>query len=244
MVPRKGVGTKKGKQPAKRRQVTQVSPPQSSSDEESWPVWQKLQNKIATLEAQTLGKQPSQPGKGQQRRSARESKSHRRARLRVVARKLTQRCASLESAQSMDASARRDQDGATVAAKRRRTKEQQPLPLEDLELAYVSQDEQDEMEEADGSALQHPKDLGRASTSYGLVGMLECDCSRTESAGQSWREQHPPPPNPSRAVLLKKWRIQEILYILVTQHACMHACMYVWPMNRLLSGTMVVKKKL
>ena len=45
-------GNKKGKQPAKKRVAAQVSPPQSSLDEEAWPSWQQLQEKHLALEGE------------------------------------------------------------------------------------------------------------------------------------------------------------------------------------------------
>ena len=165
MAPRKGVGNKKGKQPAQRRQVTQASPPHSSSDEESWPVWQRLQNKIEALEAQTLGKQPAQP-RGV-RRSARESKGHRSSRLRVMARDLTQRCAAIESTQGTDAASRQDEDGAGVAAKRRRTVEQRTVSREESAHASVSQEEQEDIEEVSYEAPPQDEEQDGPSTSYG-----------------------------------------------------------------------------
>lgn len=144
--------------------MTHTSPSHSSSDEESWPVWQKLQDKIEALEAQTMGKQPAQP-RGV-RRSARESKSHRTTRLRVMARELTQRCAAIESTQGTDAAARQDEDGAVPPAKRRRTTEQRPVPREESELVPVALEEQEEIEEASGEAPQHYDEPGGPSTSY------------------------------------------------------------------------------
>uniref|UniRef100_A0ABM5FH18 SGNH hydrolase-type esterase domain-containing protein n=1 Tax=Pogona vitticeps TaxID=103695 RepID=A0ABM5FH18_9SAUR len=165
MAPRKGVGNKKGKQPAQRRQVTQASPSHSSSDEESWPVWQRLQNKIEALEAQTLGKQSAQP-RGV-RRSARESKGHRSSRLRVMARDLTQRCAAIESTQGTDAASRQDEDGARVAAKRRRTVEQRAVSREESAHASGSQEEQEDIEEVSYEAPPQDEEQDGPSTSYG-----------------------------------------------------------------------------
>ena len=56
MTSRNGRGTSKGKTPAKKIIVPQVSPQQSSSDEESWPIWKDLQEKKSVLEAQELSK--------------------------------------------------------------------------------------------------------------------------------------------------------------------------------------------
>ena len=53
MAPKKGQGKSKGKQPAKHK-ACRPSPSalSSSSDEEAWPVWEKLHLKIAALEKQ------------------------------------------------------------------------------------------------------------------------------------------------------------------------------------------------
>ena len=51
-------GSKKGKAPVKRQVVPQVSPPQSSSDEESWDMLKDLQAKVANLEAKKLDSRP------------------------------------------------------------------------------------------------------------------------------------------------------------------------------------------
>ena len=48
MASRKGQGNRKGKQLAKKRLAAQVSA------EESWPVWQELQDKILALEGERL----------------------------------------------------------------------------------------------------------------------------------------------------------------------------------------------
>ena len=85
MTLQKGQGTKKGKQPARKRPVHQVSPPQSSSDEESWPVWKELQEKISALEAQTLTRQFPQMSEVLPHRSAREIKKHHKMKLKAMA---------------------------------------------------------------------------------------------------------------------------------------------------------------
>ena len=81
----KGQGNNKGKQPTKKRPVPQVSLPQSSLAEECWPVWQPLQEKISVLEAKQLASQAPQPCEAQLCRSAREAKSHHRAKLKAIA---------------------------------------------------------------------------------------------------------------------------------------------------------------
>ena len=93
MAGRKGLSPQKGKQPIKKRKASQLSPVQSSSDEEAWPIWQEMQEKISA----------TWPAGVQLCRSAREAKSHKRARLRVMAHELTQRFAVLKSAQVSNA---------------------------------------------------------------------------------------------------------------------------------------------
>ena len=66
MTSHKAQGNRKGKQPAKKRLAPQVSPPQSSSDEESWPVWQQLQEKISALEADREARRALQSTEGGQ----------------------------------------------------------------------------------------------------------------------------------------------------------------------------------
>ena len=106
MISRKGQGTRKGKQPAKKRPAPQVSPPQSSSDKESWPVWQKLQEKISALEAQREAWQAPQCCETQPRRSARETKGQRKAKLKAMAQYLMDRFIVLEYEQGPDIAAR------------------------------------------------------------------------------------------------------------------------------------------
>ena len=97
MAPKKGGANKKGKQPAKRKATPQVSPPQSSSDEESWPIWKQLQEKISALEAEKMATQLRQDGEYQPRRSTRDSSGHRRAKLKALASDLMERFNVLEA---------------------------------------------------------------------------------------------------------------------------------------------------
>uniref|UniRef100_A0ABM5FLU4 1-alkyl-2-acetylglycerophosphocholine esterase n=1 Tax=Pogona vitticeps TaxID=103695 RepID=A0ABM5FLU4_9SAUR len=97
MAPKKGGANKKGKQPAKRKATPQVSPPQSSSDEESWPIWKQLQEKISALEAEKMATQLRQDGDYQPRRSTRDSSGHRRAKLKALASDLMERFNVLEA---------------------------------------------------------------------------------------------------------------------------------------------------
>ena len=50
-------GNKKRKTARQEKANAQVSPPQSSSDEESWLIWQQLQEKKSALEAERLASQ-------------------------------------------------------------------------------------------------------------------------------------------------------------------------------------------
>ena len=108
---RKDQGTWKGKQPTKKRPAPQVSPPESSFNEESWPTWQQLQEKC---EAKIQVRKAPQPSKAQVHHSAREAKSHHRAKLRAIADDLMSRFAILETKQQVEGMSRWEADGATV----------------------------------------------------------------------------------------------------------------------------------
>ena len=95
----KGQGNKKGKQPTRKVPVPQVFPPWSSSDKESCPVWEQLQQKISTLKAERLVQQAPQLGKALPHHSAREAKSHHRAKLKDIADDLMSRFTVLEAEQ-------------------------------------------------------------------------------------------------------------------------------------------------
>ena len=113
MARRKGQGNK-GKQPAKKRPVPQVSPLQSSSDKESWSVWQQLQEKIPALEAERLVQQAPQVIKAQPCHLARDAQSHHRAKLKVIADDLMSRFVGLEAEQHSEGRCRYDAEGATA----------------------------------------------------------------------------------------------------------------------------------
>ena len=85
MASKKGQGNKKGKQLARKCMTPQLYPPQTSSDEEAWPIWQQLQEKITTLEAKRATSQALPVSAPQRRRSARESRSHGKAKLKDLA---------------------------------------------------------------------------------------------------------------------------------------------------------------
>ena len=97
MASRKGQGNKKGKKHAKNCAASQVLPPQSSSKEESWPIWQQLQDKILALEAERVAQKAQQLSRAQPHHSAREAKSHRTANLKAMADKLMSQFAALEA---------------------------------------------------------------------------------------------------------------------------------------------------
>uniref|UniRef100_A0ABM5GIN4 Uncharacterized protein isoform X2 n=1 Tax=Pogona vitticeps TaxID=103695 RepID=A0ABM5GIN4_9SAUR len=102
MPPKKGGGNKKGKAPAKRRPAPQVSPPRSSSDEESWAAIRDLQAKVAILEAKKREKQAPGGGEVTPRRSARDTKGRRRAEMRAMTQELTRRLNAVDSEQEQD----------------------------------------------------------------------------------------------------------------------------------------------
>ena len=98
MAARKGQGTtQRGKQRARKRPVPELSPPQSSSDEESWPIWQKLQQRMDALGGARAGQAPAAQGGRQPRRSTRDARGHRRAKLRALAQDIHNKLAVLEA---------------------------------------------------------------------------------------------------------------------------------------------------
>ncbi|XP_078244774.1 uncharacterized protein LOC140704290 isoform X2 [Pogona vitticeps] len=97
MSARKLQGNQKGKQRARKRPVPELSPPQSSSDEEAWPVWQKLQQQVAALERARLARAPPARGGEQPRRSTRDAKGHCRAKLWAIAQDIKSKVAILEA---------------------------------------------------------------------------------------------------------------------------------------------------
>uniref|UniRef100_A0ABM5FIC5 Core-binding (CB) domain-containing protein n=1 Tax=Pogona vitticeps TaxID=103695 RepID=A0ABM5FIC5_9SAUR len=97
MSARKLQGNQKGKQRARKRPVPELSPPQSSSDEEAWPVWQKLQQQVAALERARLARAPPARGGEQPRRSTRNAKGHCRAKLWAIAQDIKSKVAILEA---------------------------------------------------------------------------------------------------------------------------------------------------
>ena len=99
MLLKKGGGNKKGKAPAKRQAVPQVSPPQSSSDEESWVMLRELQDKVANLEAKKLERQGPRGSEVTPRHSARDTKGCRKAEMRALTQDLMRRFDALESEQ-------------------------------------------------------------------------------------------------------------------------------------------------
>ena len=102
MPPKKGGGNKKGKAPAKRRPVPQVSPPGSSSDEESWAAIKELQAKVAILEAKKKEKQAHRGSEVTPRCSTRDTKARRRAEMRAMTQELTRRLNAVDSEQEQE----------------------------------------------------------------------------------------------------------------------------------------------
>ena len=94
MNPKKGLGKSKGKQPAKKLAAPQVSPSQSSSDEECWPLLQQLQTKIAPFEAKRMVQSAANPNKGA---LARKVKSHKWAKIKALTENLMSHFAAVES---------------------------------------------------------------------------------------------------------------------------------------------------
>ena len=91
-----------------------MSPPQSSSDEESWPVWQQLWGKKPALEAEREVRQAPQTCRAQPCCLARKAKSHRRAKLRDIADDLITRFDSLEAKWLAEEAPRREDKGAAT----------------------------------------------------------------------------------------------------------------------------------
>ena len=116
MGPKKGSGPSKGKAPAKKRPIPHVSPQQSSDDEESLPIWKKLQDKILALEAQRSGKIGSEHGVAP-RRSNRNTEGRRKANLAALAQNLIQRCDALESIQVPEGNVQDAEEGPSSAIK-------------------------------------------------------------------------------------------------------------------------------
>ena len=98
----KGGGNKKGKSPARKRVVPQVSPPQSFSDDESWVLLKELQAKMAGLEAKRAERPAPRGSETTPRRSARDTKGRRRADIRAITLELTKRFDALESEQGRE----------------------------------------------------------------------------------------------------------------------------------------------
>ena len=116
MATRKGQGNKKGKQPARNHPAPQLSPPQSTSDEESWPIWQQLQDKMAAFKAARIAKRTPQPSEVQLHWSARDSKSHRRAKLKALAENLMHMFTVFEAEQQAEGAAKNEVNRATIVA--------------------------------------------------------------------------------------------------------------------------------
>ncbi|XP_078247520.1 uncharacterized protein LOC144588466 [Pogona vitticeps] len=129
MALRKSQGNKKGKQLPKKQPVPQVSPPQSFLDKESWPIWQQLQNKIAALKAARSAKTTLQSTEVHLHRSARESKGHRRAKLRTLANILMTRFAILEAEQQLESTAGKEVEGTLGQATHRDTDDDRSTPI-------------------------------------------------------------------------------------------------------------------
>ncbi|XP_072849321.2 uncharacterized protein LOC140705452 [Pogona vitticeps] len=127
MSPKKGGGNKKGKSPARRQAVPQVSPPQSSSDDESWVLLKELQAKMAGLEAKRAERPTPRGSDTTPRRSARDTKGRRRAEIRAITLELTKHFDALESEQGRETEGRMADEGSAAGAvgtggrKRRRT---------------------------------------------------------------------------------------------------------------------------
>ena len=115
MPPKKGGGKKKGKAPAKKPVVPQVSPPHSSSDEESWAMLKDLQAKVASMEAKKLERQAPKGDEITPRRSNRDTKGRRRAEMRAMTRDLMKRFDALEAEQGQDDDGRKSDDGSPAA---------------------------------------------------------------------------------------------------------------------------------
>uniref|UniRef100_A0ABM5FV92 SGNH hydrolase-type esterase domain-containing protein n=1 Tax=Pogona vitticeps TaxID=103695 RepID=A0ABM5FV92_9SAUR len=98
MAAHKGQGTtQRGKQHARKHPVPELSPPQSSSNEESWPIWQKLQQRMDALGGARAGQAPAAQGGRQPRRSTRDARGHRRAKLRALAQDIHNKLVVLEA---------------------------------------------------------------------------------------------------------------------------------------------------
>uniref|UniRef100_A0ABM5G3U9 Uncharacterized protein isoform X2 n=1 Tax=Pogona vitticeps TaxID=103695 RepID=A0ABM5G3U9_9SAUR len=164
MGPKKGSGPSKGKAPAKKRPAPQVSPQPSSSDEESWPIWQELQGKILALEAQKSVQKVPTPSVVP-RKSARESKGKRKAKLAALAQELMQRCDALESLQVTAGDEQEADEGPsaanTVAPRPRRGKAAAPeLISPEVELQTESF-----LSEGPSATTSHPGDAPSTSGS-------------------------------------------------------------------------------
>ena len=144
----KGQGNKKGKQLDKKRPVPQVSPSQSSSNKESWLVWQELQEKISALEAEWLVRQAPQPCEVQPHWSARNAKSQQRAKLKAIANDLMARFAVLETEQQPEGTIRCSVDGASLTPQSRHAEKCRRLSTSVMpETVTTSQDVQKETDD-------------------------------------------------------------------------------------------------
>ena len=114
MAPKKGDGNKKGKSPAK-KQVPQVSPPQSSSDDESWAMLRQFQDKKAIWEAKGLERQGPKYSEATPRRSARDTKGRHRAKMRAITLELTKRFDALEAEQGHEVGGQNMDEGPSAA---------------------------------------------------------------------------------------------------------------------------------
>ncbi|XP_078242407.1 integrase/recombinase xerD homolog isoform X1 [Pogona vitticeps] len=195
MGPKKGSGPSKGKAPAKKRPAPQVSPQPSSSDEESWPIWQELQGKILALEAQKSGQKVPTPSVVP-RKSARESKGKRKAKLAALAQELMQRCDALESLQVTAGDEQEAEEGPsaanTVAPRPRRGKAAAPeLISPEVELQTESF-----LSEGPSATTSHPGDAPSTSGSASDRALQgACPRGQRSARGSSrgglgdWREE-------------------------------------------------------
>ena len=163
MASKKGRGNKKGKQPAPKRQVPQLSPPQSSSDEELWPVLEELQQKLLALEACRVAVQVAQKSDVQPHRSARETKGIKKTRLKAIVQVLMDRCLALEAAQCQEAI-----EESLVMVPRRWSLEKRRSSMPGMpEPYFLFQEGNNRADEVSPSGSQHLDDSVGASTSAG-----------------------------------------------------------------------------